>query len=258
MFAITSSSMPLTRLAFGYSLIRHVTSIPSKQSTAGDRYTLPAGIANSLIPDKRSSSGFSLWKSLCTSFGTAGLISPYTNCISWLLAFTSRRSSFITLQTTFSETFIPVFFSSAWVLRYPYRACFQGIYEQLHGVDYCYFLPVLQVLPVDAVVFFNMLIVSFKISAPIEARTSVFWVIWLLLNISFHSYPVIFPAWYFSCSSEKLHLLEDIAFAIYMLTRLYPISSDADFTLSPFSKRRRSTCNLNSAEGFLGCSVTLF
>ena len=38
--------------------------------------------------------------------------------------FTSRPSSFITLRTTFSETFIPIFFSSACILRYPYRALF--------------------------------------------------------------------------------------------------------------------------------------
>ena len=122
-FAITSSSMPLTRSAFGCSLIRHVTSIPSKQSTAGDRYTLPAGIANSLISDKRSSFGFSLWKFLCTSFGTAGLISPlYELYFLAFRIFISRPSSFITLRTIFSETFIPIFLSSTCILRYPYRA----------------------------------------------------------------------------------------------------------------------------------------
>ena len=43
------SNIVFTRAASGDIPISHVTNNPSKQSTMGDKYTFPAGIANSVI-----------------------------------------------------------------------------------------------------------------------------------------------------------------------------------------------------------------
>ena len=42
---------------------------------------------------------------------------------------------------------------------------------------------------------------------------------------------------------------------MYILARLYPISSDTDFMLSPSWKQRLSTSSFSSTDGFLGCSA---
>jgi len=47
--AIAASSIVLTSSASGRVPIDQLTTIPSKQSIMGDRYTLPAGIWNSVI-----------------------------------------------------------------------------------------------------------------------------------------------------------------------------------------------------------------
>ena len=46
---IASSSILLTKIESGVVLIFHFTTIPSKQSIIGDKYTFPAGMANSVI-----------------------------------------------------------------------------------------------------------------------------------------------------------------------------------------------------------------
>ena len=46
---IASSGILLTKIESGVVLIFHFTTIPSKQSIIGDKYTFPAGMANSVI-----------------------------------------------------------------------------------------------------------------------------------------------------------------------------------------------------------------
>jgi hypothetical protein len=53
-----------------------LTTIPSKQSMIGDRYTLPAGIWNSVMSVSHFSLGAAAWKSRLMMFSGAGLISP--------------------------------------------------------------------------------------------------------------------------------------------------------------------------------------
>lgn len=47
--AHASRSMPLARAALGLVPIVQATGMPSWQSMTGDRYTLPAGIENSVV-----------------------------------------------------------------------------------------------------------------------------------------------------------------------------------------------------------------
>ena len=47
-----------------------------KQSTIGERQAFPAGMADSVMPVSHFSFGFSAWKSLFTTFGREGEISP--------------------------------------------------------------------------------------------------------------------------------------------------------------------------------------
>ncbi len=49
---------------------------PSKQSIMGDRYTLPAGVWNSVMSVSHFSFGAAAWKSRLMRFSGAGLISP--------------------------------------------------------------------------------------------------------------------------------------------------------------------------------------
>jgi hypothetical protein len=49
---------------------------PSKQSMMGDRYTLPAGIWNSVMSVSYFLFGAAAWKSRLMRFSGAGLISP--------------------------------------------------------------------------------------------------------------------------------------------------------------------------------------
>lgn len=60
----------------GDNQISHVTNNPSKQSTIGDKYTFPAGIANSVISVNHLLLGFSAEKSLFISFGTDDVTLP--------------------------------------------------------------------------------------------------------------------------------------------------------------------------------------
>jgi hypothetical protein len=53
-----------------------LTTRPSKQSIMGERYTLPAGIWNSVMSVSHFSFGMSAWKSRLMRFSGAGLISP--------------------------------------------------------------------------------------------------------------------------------------------------------------------------------------
>ncbi len=46
---IASSSILLTKIESGVVPIFHFTTIPSKQSIIGDRYTFPEGMANSVM-----------------------------------------------------------------------------------------------------------------------------------------------------------------------------------------------------------------
>lgn len=70
------SNIVFIRAASGYILISHVTNHPSKQSKMDDKYTFPAGIANSVISVNHLILGFSAKKLLFISLGTAGDASP--------------------------------------------------------------------------------------------------------------------------------------------------------------------------------------
>lgn len=54
---MAASSIVLTNSAFGRVPIDQLTTIPSKQSIMGDRYTLPAGIWNSVMSVSHFSCG---------------------------------------------------------------------------------------------------------------------------------------------------------------------------------------------------------
>lgn len=49
---------------------------PSKQPMTGERYTLPAGIWNSVMSVNHFSFGAAAWKSRLMGFSGVGLISP--------------------------------------------------------------------------------------------------------------------------------------------------------------------------------------
>ena len=73
---IALSSIVFTSSALGDVPTVHVIGIPSKQSMIGDKYTFSSPILNSVMSVNHFLFGLSAWKSLCTSFGTAGEISP--------------------------------------------------------------------------------------------------------------------------------------------------------------------------------------
>ncbi|AOJ40895.1 hypothetical protein WJ23_23145 [Burkholderia lata] len=68
--------MEFTSSASGLVPIDQLTTIPSKQSIMGDRYTFPAGIWNSEISVTHFSLGAFAWKSRLMMLSGAGLISP--------------------------------------------------------------------------------------------------------------------------------------------------------------------------------------
>lgn len=74
--AHASRSMPLARAALGLVPIVQATGMPSWQSMTGDRYTLPAGIENSVMSVTHSRFGAVAWKSRFTRFAGAPPISP--------------------------------------------------------------------------------------------------------------------------------------------------------------------------------------
>lgn len=70
----------------------------------GERYTLPAGIWNSVMSVSHFSLGTAAWKSRLMRFSGAGLISPRYDAYLRFLGFgTTRLSCFINRCTTFSE-----------------------------------------------------------------------------------------------------------------------------------------------------------
>ena len=61
--------------------------MPSKQSMIGERYTLPAGIWNSVMSVSHFTFGAFAWKSRLIRFSGAGLISPSLSAIpKWVVA----------------------------------------------------------------------------------------------------------------------------------------------------------------------------
>jgi hypothetical protein len=74
--SIAASNMELTSSASGRVLIDQVTTIPSKQLIIAERYTLPAGIWNSVISMSLFSLGAAALKSRLMKLSGAGLISP--------------------------------------------------------------------------------------------------------------------------------------------------------------------------------------
>jgi hypothetical protein len=74
--SIAASSIVLTNSAFGRVPIDQLTTMPSKQSIMGDRYTLPAGIWNSVMSVSHFSFGAPALKSRFSTLSGAGLISP--------------------------------------------------------------------------------------------------------------------------------------------------------------------------------------
>lgn len=74
--SIATSSIVFTSCASGRMLIVQLTTLPSKQSITGDRYTLPAGMWNSEMSVSHFSLGAPAVKSRLTRFSGAGLISP--------------------------------------------------------------------------------------------------------------------------------------------------------------------------------------
>ena len=112
------SNIVFTRAASGDIPISHVTNNPSKQSTMGDKYTFPAGIANSVISVNHLILGFSAKKLRFISLGTAGYTSPaYELYLAVFFTFTDKFSSFIILRMIFSEIVIPSRLSNACILR---------------------------------------------------------------------------------------------------------------------------------------------
>lgn len=124
---IASSNIVFTRVESGDIPIFYATNNPSKQSTIGDKYIFPEGIANSVISVNHLLLGFSTEKSLCISFGTNGVISPaYELYLAVLFTFTSRFSLCIILRTIFSETMMSSRLSNACILRQPYLFLFSA------------------------------------------------------------------------------------------------------------------------------------
>jgi hypothetical protein len=66
----------LTSSASGCVPIDQLMTKPSKQSMTGERYTLPAGIWNSVMSVSHFSFGAAAWKSRLMRFSGARLISP--------------------------------------------------------------------------------------------------------------------------------------------------------------------------------------
>lgn len=62
--------------ASGCVPIDQLMTMPSKQSMMGERYTLPAGIWNSVMSVNHFTFGAFAWKSRLIRFSGAGLISP--------------------------------------------------------------------------------------------------------------------------------------------------------------------------------------
>ena len=104
--SIAASNMVLTSSASGRVLIDQLTTMPSKQSIIGDRYTLPAGIWNSVMSVSHFLLGAFALKSRFSKFSGAGLISPmYEPYRRRLPVLAIRRSCFISRRTTFSDMF---------------------------------------------------------------------------------------------------------------------------------------------------------
>ncbi len=118
--ATALSSMLLANAASGEAPIVQLGSIPSKQSTIGDRWILPAGMANSAISVGHLQLGFPARKSLCVTFGTDGEISPLWELyFSLAVLLTIGPSSFMSFRTIFSEMMEPSFFNRPCILLYP-------------------------------------------------------------------------------------------------------------------------------------------
>jgi hypothetical protein len=84
----------------------------------GERYTLPAGIWNSVMSVSHFSLGTAAWKSRLMRFSGAGLISPRYDAYLRFLGFgTTRLSCFINRCTTFSEIATSCLVSEACSLR---------------------------------------------------------------------------------------------------------------------------------------------
>jgi hypothetical protein len=86
--------------------IDQLTTLPSKQSIVGDRYTLPAGVWNSVMSVRHVAFGTLALTSRFTTLSGAGplarMYEPYRRR---LLVAATRHSGFIRRRTTFSEMF---------------------------------------------------------------------------------------------------------------------------------------------------------
>jgi len=113
-----ASNILLTGLASGCVPIDQLITMPSKQSMIGDRYTLPAGIWNSVMSVSHFSFGVFARKSRLIRFSGAGLISPrYEPKRRRRVLATTKRSCFINRCTTFSDTVTLCQASNACCLR---------------------------------------------------------------------------------------------------------------------------------------------
>jgi len=115
---MAASSIVLTSSASGRVLIDQLTAMPSKQSIMGERYTLPAGIWNSVMSVSHFSLGALALKSRFKRLSGAGLISPmYESYRRRLGTMGTRLCCFIRRRTTFPEMFTEAFASEACILR---------------------------------------------------------------------------------------------------------------------------------------------
>ena len=74
--SMAASSIVFTNSESGRVPIVQLTTMPSKQSITGERYTFPAGIWNSVMSVSHFSFGVAAWKSRLRRLSGAGLISP--------------------------------------------------------------------------------------------------------------------------------------------------------------------------------------
>src|SRR5690606_433242 len=102
------SSMVLTISALGRVPMLQVTTIPSKQSIIGERYTFPAGRGNSVISVTHFLVGAAAEKQRARTRGPAGQGSPREDAY-WrrLRPTVTRPPSRMRRRTTFSEMVMP-------------------------------------------------------------------------------------------------------------------------------------------------------
>lgn len=100
--------------------IVQATGMPPWRPMTGDRYTLPAGIANSVMSVTHNRFGASAWKSRFTGFFGALVSSPLYELYRFaLLNSGTGPCGVISRMTRLADALTPMLFGSRWTRPYP-------------------------------------------------------------------------------------------------------------------------------------------